>query len=49
MAELGENAPVYCLLPLIKNDQIEKTAGLFRLDLGKRKMEIVLFPAKSYT
>ena len=47
--EIGGNAPVLCLLPLIKNDEIPKSAGLFRFALGKRKLKLLLFPGQSYT
>ena len=51
MAELGENTHVYCLLPLINNNQISKLLGhsVWIKEEEKNWRRKKSFPAQSYT
>ena len=46
---IGGKCTCVLLIAINKEGSNSKTAGLFCLALGKRKLEIVLFPAQSYT
>ena len=49
MAELGENEPVHCLLPYIRNEQIPKQLGDSVWRWERERVKIVLFPSQSCT